>query len=51
MMTMRPEQQQFFKVEPADLQSLFGVEPDFEVNPTYHINPAAFFEVEVYRNL
>lgn len=47
----RPEQQQFFKVETADLQSLFGVEPDFEVNPTYHINPAAFFDVEVYRNL
>lgn len=47
----RPEQQQFFKVEPVDLQSLFGVEPEFEVNPTYHINPAAFFDVEVYRNL
>ena len=47
----RPEQQQFFKVEPVDLQSLFGVEPEFEVNPTYRINPAAFFDVEVYRNL
>ena len=47
----RPEQQQFFKVETTDLQSLFGVEPEFEVNPTYRINPAAFFDVEVYRNL
>lgn len=47
----RPEQQQFFKVETVDLQSLFGVEPDFEVNPTYRINPAAFFDVETYRNL
>ena len=47
----RPEQQQFFKVETADLQSLFGVEPEFEVNPTYRLNPAAFFDAEVYRNL
>ena len=47
----RQEQQQFFKVDPVDLQSLFGVEPEFEVNPTYRINPAAFFDVEVYRNL
>lgn len=47
----RPEQQQFFKVEPVDLQSLFGVEPEFEVNPTYRINQAAFFDAEVYRNL
>lgn len=47
----RPEQQQFFKVETVDLQSLFGVEPDFEVTPTYRINPAAFFDVETYRNL
>ena len=47
----RPEQQQFIKVETADLQSLFGVEPEFEVNPTYHINPDAFFDAEVYRNL
>ena len=47
----RPEQQQFFKVETADLQSLFGVDPEFEVNPTYHLNPSAFFDAEVYRNL
>lgn len=47
----RPEQQLFFKVETADLQSLFGVEPEFEVNPTYRLNPAAFFDAEVYRNL
>lgn len=47
----RPEQRQFFKVETADLQSLFGVEPEFEVNPTYRINPEAFFDAEVYRNL
>lgn len=47
----RPEQQQFFQVEPPDLQSLFGVEPEFEVNPTYRINPNAFFDAEVYRNL
>ena len=47
----RPEQQQFFKVESVDLQSLFGVEPEFEVNPTYRINPDAFFDAEVYRNL
>ena len=47
----RPEQQQFFQVEPPDLQSLFGVEPEFEVNPTYRINPDAFFDAEVYRNL
>ena len=47
----RPEPQQFFKVETADLQSLFGVEPEFEVNPTYRLNPAAFFDAEVYRNL
>lgn len=47
----RPEQQQFFKVETVDLQSLFGVEPEFEVNPTYRINPDAFFDAEVYRNL
>lgn len=47
----RPEQQQFFKVETVDLQSLFGVEPEFEVNPTYRINPDAFFDTEVYRNL
>lgn len=47
----RPEQQQFFKVDPVDLQSLFGVEPEFEVNPTYRINPDAFFDAEVYRNL
>ena len=47
----RPEQQQFFKVETADLQNLFGVEPEFEVNPTYRLNPAAFFDAEVYRNL
>lgn len=47
----RPEQQQFFKVETADLQGLFGVEPEFEVNPTYHINLDAFSNVEVYRNL
>lgn len=47
----RPVQQRFFKVETADLQSLFGVEPEFEVNPTYRINPAAFFDAEVYRNL
>lgn len=47
----RPEQQQFFEVETADLQNLFGVEPEFEINPTYRINPAAFFDAEVYRNL
>lgn len=47
----RPEQQQFFKVDPVDLQSLFGVEPEFEVNSTYRINPDAFFDAEVYRNL
>ena len=47
----RPEQQQFFKVETVDLQSLFGVEPEFEVTPTYRINPDAFFDTEVYRNL
>lgn len=47
----RPEQQQFFKVETVDLQSLFGVEPEFEVTPTYRINPDAFFDGEVYRNL
>ena len=47
----RPEHQRFFKVETADLQSLFGVEPEFEINPTYRINPAAFFDAEVYRNL
>lgn len=47
----RPEHQRFFKVETADLQSLFGTDLEFEVNPTYHINPAAFFDVEVYRNL
>lgn len=47
----RPEPQQFFNVETADLQSLFGVEPEFEVNPTYRINPDAFFDAEVYRNL
>lgn len=47
----RPEQQRFFKVDPVDLQSLFGIEPEFEVNPTYRINPDAFFDVEVYRNL
>lgn len=47
----RPEQQQFFKVETADLQNLFGVEPEFEIKPTYRINPAAFFDAEVYRNL
>lgn len=47
----RPEPQQFFKVETADLQNLFGVEPEFEINPTYRINPDAFFDVEVYRNL
>ena len=47
----RPEQQQFFKVEPVDLQALFGVDPEFEVNPTYRINPDAFFDAEVYRNL
>lgn len=47
----RPEQQQFFKVETANLQNLFGVDPEFEVSPTYRINPAAFFDVEVYRNL
>ena len=47
----RPEQLQFFKVETADLQSLFGVEPEFEVNPTDRLNPAAFFDAEVYRNL
>lgn len=47
----RPEQQQFFKVDPVDLQSLFGVEPEFEVNPTYRINPDVFFDAEVYRNL
>lgn len=46
----RPEQQQFFKIETADLQNLFGVEPEFEVSPTYRINPAAFFDAEVYRN-
>ena len=47
----RPEQQQFIEVETADLQNLFGVEPEFEINPTYRINPAAFFDAEVYRNL
>ena len=47
----RPEQQQLFEVETADLQNLFGVEPEFEINPTYRINPAAFFDAEVYRNL
>ena len=47
----RPEGQQFFKVETADLQSLFGVEPEFDVTPTYRINLDAFFDVEVYRNL
>lgn len=47
----RPEQQQFFNVEATDLQSLFGVEPEFEVNPTYRINPNAFFDAEVYRHL
>ena len=47
----RPEQQQFFEVETADLQNLFGVEPELEINPTYRINPAAFFDAEVYRNL
>ena len=47
----RPEQQQFFEVETADLRNLFGVEPEFEINPTYRINPAAFFDAEVYRNL
>ena len=47
----RPEQQQFFEVETADLHNLFGVEPEFEINPTYRINPAAFFDAEVYRNL
>lgn len=46
----RPKQQQFFQVEETDLQGLFGMEPDFAVNPTYHINPAAFFDAEVYRN-
>lgn len=47
----RPEHQRFFKVETADLQSLFGTDLEFEVNPTYRINPAAFFDAEVYRNL
>ena len=47
----RPEQQRFFKVETADLQGLFGTELEFEVNPTYRINPDAFFDAEVYRNL
>ena len=47
----RPERQRFFKVETADLQSLFGTELEFEVNPTYRINPDAFFDAEVYRNL
>lgn len=47
----RPEHQRFFKVETANLQSLFGTDLEFEVNPTYRINPAAFFDAEVYRNL
>ena len=47
----RPEHQRFFKVETADLQSLFGTDLEFEANPTYRINPAAFFDAEVYRNL
>jgi hypothetical protein len=47
----RPEHQRFFKVETADLQSLFGTDLEFEATPTYRINPAAFFDAEVYRNL
>lgn len=47
----RPEHQRFFKVETADLQSLFGTDLEFEANPIYRINPAAFFDAEVYRNL
>lgn len=47
----RPEHQRFFKVETADLQSLFGTDLEFEANPTYRINPDAFFDAEVYRNL
>ena len=46
----RPEQQQFFQIVPADPQELFGEELDFELNPAYRINPAAFFDAEVYRN-
>ena len=46
----RPEHQRFFKAEPADLQSLFGTDLEFEISPTYRINPAAFFDLEVYRH-
>ena len=46
----RPEHQRFFKTETVDLQKLFGTDLEFEISPTYRINPAAFFDPEVYRH-
>jgi len=47
----RPEAHRFFEMDDADPQELFGAEPEFEVSPVYRVNPDAFFDAEIYRNL
>lgn len=47
----RPTEQQFFQEVPVDPQALFGTGLDFEIAPAYRINPDAFYNVEVYRDL
>ena len=47
----RPTEQQFFQEVPVDPQALFGTGLDFEIAPAYRINPDAFENAAVYRDL